>query len=79
MYPKYLEGDVIIVQLQPDCENGQDCVCYVNGYDATLKKVTKADNSITLNPINPNYPPQTYRHPGEVEILGVVKELRRKM
>ena len=39
MYPKYLDGDTVIVQLQPDCESGQDCACYVNGYNATLKTV----------------------------------------
>lgn len=77
MYPKYLEGDTVIIQLQKDCESGQDCACYVNGYDVTLKKVSKGDNSITLMPINPNYAPQTYKHPGEVTILGVVKEIRR--
>lgn len=79
MYPKYLDGDTVILLLQQDCESGQDCACYVNGYDATLKTVTKGENQITLNPINPNYAPQTYKHPGEVKILGVVKELRRKI
>lgn len=78
MYPKYLEGDTVIIQLQKDCENGQDCACYVNGYDTTLKRVGKTQNDITLIPINPNYPPKTYTN-GEVSILGVVKELRRKI
>lgn len=79
MYPKYLDGDTVIIMLQPDCENGQDCACYVNGYNATLKTVNKYDGKIELKPINPNYPPRTYNHPGEVTILGVVKELRRKI
>lgn len=79
MYPKYLEGDTVIIQLQKDCDSGQDCACYVNGYEATLKTVKKEDKKIELKPINPNYPPKTYKHPGEVTILGVVKELRRKM
>jgi len=78
MYPKYLEGDTVIIQLQPDCETGQDCACYVNGFDSTLKRIDKKDGSITLEPINPNYSPKTYKHPGEVQIVGRVKELRRK-
>ena len=41
MYPKYMDGDTLIIQLQPDCESGQDAVVYINGYDATLKKVSK--------------------------------------
>ena len=37
MYPKYLDGDTVIIQAQPDCESGQDCACYVNGFNTTLK------------------------------------------
>jgi len=79
MYPKYLEGDTVIVLLSPTCENGQDCAVYINGYDATLKTVYFNENTIELRPINPNYPPVTYKHPGEVKILGTVKEIRRKI
>lgn len=78
MYPKYLDGDTVIIQVQPDCESGQDCACYVNGYEATLKTVIKHIGKIELKPINPNYAPKTYNHPGEVGIVGIVKELRRK-
>lgn len=31
MNPDYLDGDVIILQKQDDCENGDDCVVMVNG------------------------------------------------
>lgn len=79
MYPKYLDGDVVIIQLQPDCESGQDCACYINGYNATLKTIYKRPGKIELRPLNPNYPPETFNHPGEVEILGIVKELRRRL
>lgn len=77
MYPEYLDGDIIIIQIQPDCDSGDDCACYVNGYDATFKRVYKNNGSITLQPLNPKYPPKTYTHPGEVSILGKVIELRR--
>ena len=79
MYPKYLDGDTVIIQLQPDCESGQDCACYINGYNATLKTVYKHKDRIELRPLNPNYPPRTFNHPGEVTILGIVKELRRRL
>lgn len=81
MYPKYLKGDTIIVEVTPQCENGEDCVVYVNGYDATLKTVIKnGDGSITLRPINPSYPPTTYGPDDEsIKILGKVKEIRRKI
>lgn len=79
MYPDYLPGDTIIVEVKPDCESGEDCVVYVNGYDATLKTVIKnPDGTITLKPTNPEYPPKTYGPEDEtITILGTVKELRR--
>lgn len=77
MYPRYEDGDVVIIQLQPDCENGEDCACYVNGDDVTLKRAYKSDGSITLQPLNSAYRPMTFKHPGEVVILGKVVEQRR--
>ena len=82
MYPKYVEGDTIIVKLQPDCENGQDAVVYVNGYDATLKKVIKNEDGIMLQPLNPEYVPKQYNYNDErypISILGIVVEIRRKV
>jgi repressor LexA len=80
MYPKYQNGDTIICRKQPDCESGQDAVVYVNGCDATLKRVLKQKEQIVLQPINSAYEPRIYRyddiaHP--VIIAGVVIELRR--
>lgn len=81
MYPKYLEGDTIIIEVTTDFFSGQDCVVYVNGYDATLKSVIKNENgTITLKPINPAYPPRTYTENDDpIKILGIVKEIRRKV
>lgn len=80
MYPKYIEGDVIIVRKQPTCDSGQDCVVYVNGYEATLKKVIRLnDGGIRLQPFNTSYPPKTYYPNDEpISIAGVVVEIRRK-
>ncbi|WP_243344603.1 XRE family transcriptional regulator [Anaerococcus sp. AGMB09787] len=81
MYPKYLDGDTVIIEKTPDCESGTDAAVYVNGYEATLKTVIKNNNgSITLKPINPEYPPKTYGPDDEpIKILGIVKEIRRKI
>lgn len=84
MYPKYVENDTIIVLITPDCDSGQDCVVFVNGYDATLKKVRKNENgSITLIPFNREYPEKTYGNGKgaineEITIFGKVVEIRRK-
>lgn len=84
MYPKYLEDDIVIVRKTQEFYSGQDCIVYVNGYDATLKTVKKgADGSFTLIPFNREYAPKTYTRQEirelPVVICGVVEELRRKM
>ena len=84
MYPKYLEGDTVILRKQNTCDSGDDCVVMVNGYDATLKQVfLREDGSMEIRPLNPSYPPTTYT-PDDiaklpVSIAGVVVELRRKI
>lgn len=81
MYPKYLDGDTIIIEKTPDCESGIDAAVYVNGYEATLKTIIKNDDgTVTLKPINPNYSPRTYGPDDDpVKVLGIVKEMRRKI
>lgn len=84
MYPKYIEGDVVIVQKQEDFSSGDDCVVYINSdYEATLKTLYKLKEGIQVKPFNPSYTPRTYSWK-EVEALpisiaGVVVELRRKV
>ena len=82
MSPNYLDGDVVIFQKQPTCENGQDCCVMVNGLDATFKRLFKNEKGITLQPLNPVYEVKVYstdevKHL-PVTVLGVVYELRRK-
>ena len=84
MYPKYLEGDTVILRKQPTCDSGDDCAVLVNGDAATLKQVfLREDGAVELRPVNPAYPPRTYS-PAEIEslpvqVIGVVVELRRKI
>jgi len=83
MLPDYKDGDVVIFQKQPDCNNGDDCVVMVNGNDATFKRVFKNDNGILLQPLNPSVCEPTSYNNEEIEtlpvkIIGVYEELRRK-
>ena len=84
MYPVYLDGDIIIIRKTSSCNTGDDCVVYVNGYDATLKRVKLHDDgSIEICPLNTNYAPRRYSREEAAElpitIGGVVVELRRKI
>lgn len=77
MYPKYIDGDRIVVRLQSEAPSGSDAVVYVNGYDATLKTIRhEADGSVSLIPKNPEYETKNYPE-NLIRILGVVKRLER--
>lgn len=83
MYPQYLEGDVVIFLKTDTCETGDDCVVYVNGQDATLKRIKRyEDGSLSLCPLNTSYSPCTFtaKQVQELPITigGVAVELRRK-
>lgn len=82
MYPKYHDGDIVIVRKQSTFESGQDCVVYINGYDATLKRVIREGDRIIIQPLNDTYHPRSYAINDEacpVTIAGVVVEIRRKV
>lgn len=81
MYPLYLDGDTVVIEIKHDCDSGQDAIIYVNGYDATLKTVIKNENgTITLKPRNPEWQAKTYG-PGDdpIEILGPVVQMQREI
>lgn len=83
MSPDLKDGDVVIVRCQEDVENGEMAIVAVNGDNATVKKVYKATQGITLVPINPAYDTKMYTNNEilrlPVEIRGKVVELRRKI
>ena len=83
MSPDLKDGDVVIVRCQEDVENGEMAIVAVNGDNATVKKVYKSTQGITLVPINPTYDTKMYTNDEimrlPVEIRGKVVELRRKI
>lgn len=83
MSPKFLDGDVVIVRKQDDCENGAFAIVAVNGYDATFKKIIKKENGLILQPLNANYEPQVYTNEDitalPIRVLGIVVEIRRSV
>ena len=82
MAPVFIEGDIVIIKKQNDCENNEFAVVIINGDEGTLKKIKKTDNGIILQPLNPAYGPVMYTKE-EIEtipiiIVGVVKQLKRE-
>lgn len=84
MEPTILEGDVVIVRQQEDVDNGDIAIVLVNGDEATVKRVKKQKDGITLIATNTSvYEPHFYSnqeiHDLPVRVVGKVEELRRKM
>ena len=83
MEPRILDGDVVIVKKQEDVESGDVAIVLVNGNEATVKRVKKQANGITLIATNISvYEPHYYSNEEieglPVRILGKVVELRGK-
>lgn len=81
MSPIFIEGDIVLVHKQNDCENNQVAVVIINGDEGTLKKVKKTDDGIILQPFNPLYGPMMYTNKEikelPITIAGVFKQLIR--
>lgn len=83
MEPKLLEGDVLIIRMQPDVDDGDIAVVMVNGDDATVKRIKKSREGVMLIPFNPDFEPMFYSNreieEKPVRVIGRVIELRRPL
>lgn len=82
MEPRMRTGDVVIVRIQPDIDDGDTAVVRINGDEATCKKIKKTQEGLWLVSTNPNYDPMFFS-PKDIEdlpvvIIGKVVELRAK-
>lgn len=82
MTPTICDGDVVIVRLQEDAENGDTIIATINGDEATCKRLRKYKDGIELISNNPSYAPFDFSNKEIIEkpvkIVGKVVELRRK-
>lgn len=82
MEPRISEGDILIVRVQNYAETGDVVIAMVNGDEATVKKLIKHPDGITLQPFNPVYDPMYFSKEEiaqmPVKIWGVVVENRAK-
>ena len=65
------DGDIVFIHAQSDCGNGEIAAVLI-GDEATLKRVYKQQDSITLMPENSEYAPLVFRRDelNEIRILG---------
>ena len=82
MLPRFTPGDVVIVKIQNDVNDGDIAIVIVNGDEATCKKIKKTPEGVMLISTNPSYEPMFYTNREIVEkpvkIWGKVVELRAK-
>ena len=82
MLPRFTAGDIVIVKLQEDVDNGDIAIVFVNGDEATCKKIKKTPEGVMLISTNPAYEPMFYTNreieEKPVRIWGKVVELRAK-
>lgn len=82
MYPRILEGDVVIVRKQSTADSGDIVIALVNGDEGTCKQLYKYKDHIELKAFNPMYKPLVYSNEDisslPVSIVGKVVELRGK-
>ena len=82
MTPTICDGDIVIVRLQDDAENGDTVIAKINGDEATCKRLRKYKDGIELISNNPSYAPFDFSNKEitekPVKIVGKVVELRRK-
>ncbi len=83
MYPHYQNGDYVLVLKQPTVERSGDVAVLLCGEEGTIKKVEfqKGSDSITLIPMNPEYPPHviTGIELEQCRIIGVPRLLIRNI
>lgn len=74
------DGDIAIVRIQDDIENGEIAVVTINGYEGTLKRVRKQNGMIILESANPEYPSRIFSgaEANEIHIVGKVIEVRKR-
>lgn len=74
------DGDIALVRIQPDIENGELAVVTINGDEGTLKRVRKQDHMIILESANPEYPPRVFAGDDVnlIHIVGKVIEVRKR-
>lgn len=84
MAPYMLPNDIVIVRCQEDVDCGDIAIILVNGDEATVKKVQKSKEGITLIGMNPSvYAPHFYTNQEilelPVKVIGKVVEIRRPL
>jgi SOS-response transcriptional repressor LexA len=79
MFPRFMPGDIAIVDPSVPCNNGSPCVVSVNG-EVQLRLIWDNDTEILLKPMNNKYPDIIIKKDSTVDfkVIGKVVDLKVK-
>ena len=80
MSPRYLDGDIIIIDPEVTPDNGSACMVSVNG-DVTFRLFWEHETEIRLQPLNDRYPDMIIRKDSRADfkVIGKVMDLKAKI
>lgn len=80
MYPLFMDGDLVLVRIQPSVDSGSYAVVTIDNEDGVVKQIVYGSDFIELRSVNPMYPPRRFENEDvtRIRVFGVVKEVKRK-
>ena len=80
MYPKIEDGDLVIVRRDVDWYDGSIVVALIDGDEGVVKRIFQTPTRLTLESINPAYPPRRFEREemNRVQVVGVVKMILKE-
>jgi len=72
-----LDGDYVVVRRQDHARDGEIIAALVDGEEATVKRLRRADGKVMLISENPAYPPMVFER--DVTVIGKVVTVLRKL
>jgi repressor LexA len=72
-----LDGDYVVIRRQDHAQDGEIIAALIDGEEATVKRLRRADGKVMLISENPNYPPMVFER--DVAVIGKVVTVLRKI
>ncbi len=83
MAPMYQDNDILIIEKKSQCQSGEDALVIIGNSDAILRRISLEPDGMLLKCLNPDFQNKFYTYDDinkiPVSIIGVAKELRRKI
>lgn len=81
MYPKFEEGDLVLVRRQSSVDSGSYAVVLIDDEEGVIKKIVYGPNFIELHSINPMYPVRRFENENvlRIRVFGLVRSIKRKL